>query len=103
MEERLKSLEDYCFRQNNQFQTDVFEAVQSRLESGDGLGFGKRLSLDTPALIAVYAPNKGILFTNMTEDQRDLIVNPLSGLVIYNTDSNKLNLFTTAWEEITST
>lgn len=101
-ETRLKLLEEYCFQQNNRFQTDVFEAVQNKLESGEGFGFGKRLSPDTPALVAVYAPNKGILFSNMTEDQRDDIIDPLAGLVIYNTDTNKLNLYTTTWEEITS-
>ena len=85
-----------------QFQTDVYEALVTRLESGYPLGVGKRLSPDSSALFAVTAPNKGILFPNMTSAQRDLIAFPESGLVIYNTATNKLNVFTTAWEEIQS-
>ena len=93
-------MEDYI--KSYQFKTDVYEALMTLLESGYPLGVGKRLSPDSCALFAVVAPNKGILFPNMTEDMRDAIVNPTSGLVIYNTDTNKLNLFTTTWEEIQS-
>lgn len=88
---------------SNQFQTDVYEALVAKLESGFPLGVGKRLSPDSSALFSVTASNKGILFPNMTQAQRDTIFSPASGLVIYNTDSAKLNLFTTLWEEITST
>lgn len=85
-----------------QFQTDVYEAVISRLESGFPLGVGKRLSHDSCALFGVVAPNKGILFPNMTNTQRDAIINPLPGLVIYNSTDSKLNVFTTIWEQINS-
>lgn len=87
---------------SSQFQTDVYEAFISKLESGFPLGVGKRLSNDSNALFAVIAPNKGILFPNMTEDMRDSLINPEKGLTIYNIDSDKLNVFTTVWEEITS-
>jgi len=44
----------------------------------------------------VYAPTS-------TED-RDLITQPRAGTVIYNTTTNKLNVYNgTAWEEVTST
>lgn len=85
-----------------QFQTDVYEAFISKLESGYPLGVGKRLSQDSNALLGVIAPNKGFLFPNMTETMRDSLINPEKGLVIYNTTTDKLNLFTTTWEEITS-
>jgi len=101
MEERLKKLEDYCFRQNNTFQTDVFEAVLNKLET-EGLGIGKRLSADSSAFFSVTSSNKGIAFPQMTEALRDAIVDPAFGLVIANLNTMKLNVFTTVWEEITS-
>lgn len=38
-----------------------------------------------------------------TTTERDAIKNPQSGQIIYNTTTNKLNVYTTAWEAITST
>lgn len=87
---------------SSQFQTDVYEAFISKLESGYPLGVGKRLSNDSNALLGIFAPNKGILFPNVTTDMRDAMIAPELGLVIYNSDDNKLNVFTGTWEEITS-
>ena len=53
------------------------------------------------ALLDITSTTKGVRFPNMTTGQRDAIAAP-SGLVIYNTTTNKLNVFTTAWEAITS-
>lgn len=44
---------------------------------------------------------QGVLMPNVTEAERDLL-EPVAGTVVYNTTSNKLNVFTTVWEEITS-
>ena len=38
----------------------------------------------------------------MTTVQRDAIPEPILGTQIYNLDTNKLNLYTGAWEEIQS-
>lgn len=38
----------------------------------------------------------------VTTTQRDAIASPTSGMVIYNTTTNKLNVYTTAWEAVTS-
>jgi len=38
----------------------------------------------------------------MTIAQRDAITSPTAGMIIFNTSSNKLNLYTTRWEEISS-
>lgn len=101
-EDRLKKIENFLFSPNYDFQVAVLEAMRSQLETGQALGFGKRTSQDSSALIEMYSLTKGFRFPNMSENQRDAIVNPLAGLVIYNTDTNKLNAFTTAWEAITS-
>ena len=66
------------------------------------LGVGTSADNNAAAAIQVDSTTKGILFPRMTGTQRDAISSPPAGLVIYNTDSNKLNLFTTVWEEITS-
>lgn len=39
----------------------------------------------------------------MTATERDALKNPKAGMVIYNTTTNKLNVYTTTWEAITST
>lgn len=43
----------------------------------------------------------GIVLPRMTGAQRDAL-NPTAGMLIYNTDTNKANLYTNAWEVITS-
>ena len=54
------------------------------------------------AALEVISTTQGILFPRMTTTQRDAISSPAAGLVIYNTTTNKLNVYTTAWEAITS-
>jgi len=38
----------------------------------------------------------------MTTTQRNAISTPLAGIVIYNTSTNKLNVYTGSWEAVTS-
>lgn len=54
------------------------------------------------ARLDVDSTTKGFLPPRMTEAQRDAIATPAAGLMIYNTTTNKLNVFTTTWEVITS-
>lgn len=42
------------------------------------------------------------LIQKMTTAERNAIASPQAGLMIYNTDTNKLNVYTTGWEQITS-
>lgn len=50
----------------------------------------------------IQSTTKGFLPPRMTTTQRDAISSPAAGLIIYNTTTNKLNVYTTAWEAITS-
>ena len=43
---------------------------------------------DTSAILDIVATNRGILVPRMTTSQRDAIVLPATGLLIYNTDDN---------------
>lgn len=54
------------------------------------------------SLLTMDSTVKGFLPPRMTEVQRDAIATPAEGLIIYNLTSHKLNVFTTAWEAITS-
>lgn len=89
MEDRLTAIENYL--KSNQFRTDVYEAFVGKMENGLPLGIGKRLSQDSAAIFAGVSPNKGFAFPQMTEVQRDAIVAPFGGLVIFNTTQNLLN------------
>jgi hypothetical protein len=58
----------------------------------------------TQIMTQYFTENEGgFLPPLMTEIERDDIVSPAEGLVVYNTTSHKLNVYTgSAWEEITS-
>lgn len=59
--------------------------------------------LKPSAMLEVEASDKGFLPPRMTQAQRDAIVSPEAGLVIYNTTSNCLNYRnTTAWVSLCS-
>lgn len=59
---------------------------------------------DLNTLIASYqASLPGLTAKNMTTGQRDAMVSPATGLIIFNTTTSKLNVFTgSAWQVITS-
>ena len=54
------------------------------------------------SILTIESTTKGVLFPRMTTTQRDAISSPAAGLMIYNTTTNKLNVFTTIWEQVTS-
>jgi len=58
---------------------------------------------DPSAALEVNSTTKGFLPPRMTATQRDAIASPATGLVIYNTSTNKLNLYIIdTWLEVTS-
>jgi hypothetical protein len=54
------------------------------------------------AILDVTSTTKGLLFPRMTTTQKNAITGPSAGLVVYDTTLNKLCVFTTVWETITS-
>jgi hypothetical protein len=56
----------------------------------------------TSAALAVNGTTKGFLPPRMTTTQKNAIATPASGLMVYDTNLNKLCVYTTAWEIITS-
>jgi len=59
--------------------------------------------VDDTAQLEVTSTTKGFLPPRLTTTQRDNISSPATGLMIYNTTSDKLNFYNgTNWEEVTS-
>lgn len=54
------------------------------------------------AKLSAASTTQGFLPPRMTTVQRDAISTPAAGLMVYNTTTAKLNVFTTAWEAVTS-
>jgi hypothetical protein len=71
------------------------------LLGGGSLGLGTTTP-NAKAKLQVDSTTQGFLPPRMTTAQRDAITSVPAGLMIYNTDTNKLNVFTTAWEAVTS-
>lgn len=71
------------------------------LKNGGSLGIGTT-SPNSSSLLDVTSTTKGFLPPRMTTTQRDAIASPVEGLVIYNLTTHKLNVYTTAWEQVTS-
>jgi hypothetical protein len=58
--------------------------------------------INASAKLQVDSTTKGFLPPRMTTTERNAIASPAAGLMIYNTTTAKLNVYTTAWEAITS-
>ena len=54
------------------------------------------------AILDLTSTTKAFMPPRMTTTQRNAIGTPTAGMVIYNSSTNKLNVYTTAWEEVTS-
>lgn len=59
-------------------------------------------SINASAKFQVESITKGFLPPRMTTAQKNAIATPTSGLMVYDTTLNKLAVFTTVWETITS-
>jgi len=72
------------------------------LFSSGSMTFGTSPSEVSSAIMAVTSTTKGFLPPVMTTTQKNAIASPAAGLVVYDTDLNKLCVYTTAWQTITS-
>jgi len=64
----------------------------------DLAGVGANIS----SVIEIKSTNRGFLPPRMTTTQKNAIGTPAAGLMVYDTTLNKLCVYTTAWETITS-
>jgi len=91
--------------QNYQFVSgDVIASASMRLTTTSG-GVAintSYASANASAQLDVASTTKGFLPPRMTTTQKNAIASPAAGLVVYDTTLNKLCVYTTAWETITS-
>jgi len=80
-----------------------------RITSDGGIQIGtttaEHSSLDSTCLLQMNSTSRGFRPPAMTTTQRNAIVGPMQGLIIYNATTGKLNFFSgtsSAWEVITS-
>lgn len=72
------------------------------VEPAGSIGIGTTNPVDS-ALLELVSTTQGLLLPRMTEAERDAIGTPATGLLIYNTTTNKLNFrAAAAWEAVTS-
>jgi hypothetical protein len=69
-----------------------------------GVQFGSNLTgyTNSSAALSADSTTKGFLPPRMTTAQKNAIATPAAGLMVYDTTLNKLCVYTTAWETITS-
>jgi hypothetical protein len=71
--------------------------------SSQGLNISAaNIAPDNSAQLQVDSTTKGFLPPRMTTTEKNAIATPAAGLVVYDTTLNKLCVYTTAWETITS-
>jgi hypothetical protein len=72
-----------------------------RMNQAGQLAIGLNPTANSSALLDLQSTTSGTLITRMTEAQRDAIVSPATGLLIYNTDDNEFNFYNgSAWTPI---
>ena len=54
---------------------------------------------DPSALLELFSKSEGLLVPRMTSEERDLIVAPAVGLLIYNTSTSNFNFFDIDWKD----
>lgn len=96
------------------YETTGAAGQQGALNFYDGVNTTSRIIIDTNgnigigttpnanAILDVASTTKAFMPPRMTTTQRGAISSPTAGMVIYNSTTNKLNVYTTAWEAVTS-
>jgi hypothetical protein len=77
-------------------------ARMSGINAADGTFIFGGTSINASAKVQFDSTTKGFLPPRMTTTQKNAIASPAAGLVVYDTTLNKLCVYTTAWETITS-
>jgi hypothetical protein len=91
---RIDSDADISLRTNN--------AESIRINAFNNVGIGTA-SPNASAILDVQSTTKGVRMPNMTTAQKNAIVTPAAGLMVYDTTLSKLCVYSgLAWETVTS-
>lgn len=82
-------------------QINIGNTIYANRASGGSVSIGAT-SPNAKAKLEIASTTQGFLPPRMTTTQRDAIAAPPEGLMVYNLSTHKLNVFTTAWEAVTS-
>jgi len=110
----LKVTDDGLINVNNNAITNVGAVISvsaQRLDSGgvlgvirhqgNQIGMGNNTTGDASALLTLTSTTKGFLPPRMTTTQKNAIATPASGLIVYDTDTNKLACYNgTTWNDL---
>jgi hypothetical protein len=66
------------------------------------VAIGGNFNAVASAILEIRSTTKGFLPPRMTTTEKNAIASPAAGLMVYDTTLNKLCVYTTAWETITS-
>ncbi len=94
LEKRIKALEENQIKvtMSHNADTNVYRSLVRALATNNLLiGSSNTPSANYSALLILESITKGFLPPRMTTAQRNAIVNPVAGLMIYNTTTNVLN------------
>jgi hypothetical protein len=79
-----------------------FVTNEGKVSISDTISGGGNITQIASSVLQVDSTTKGFLPPRMTTTQKNAITTPAAGLVVYDTTLNKLCIYTTAWETITS-
>ena len=100
LENRIKVLED-LLSGSSAFNSKVYNAMVNELSLSKGIGIGNALINGDSVLFSVSSTSKGVRFPRMTTTQRNAIVNPKAGDLIFNTSTGVYNFHNgTSWGAI---
>ena len=88
-------LDVFNFQNTSSVTRATFDTFFGRFAFGNG-------TIEASAVVAMNDTTRGFLPPRMTTTQKNAIASPAAGLVVYDTTLNKLCVYTTAWETITS-
>lgn len=86
---------------------NAYTVMRTNNSTGDAtfdqfVAIGTTSAPNASAALDVVSTTKGFLPPRMTTAQKNAITTPAAGLMVYDTNLNKLCVYTTAWETITS-
>lgn len=108
IEKRIRVLEENQTQtiMSNNADMNILRAVMRALTTENlVIGQNDNSSPTISAILSLNSITKGFLLPRMTTTQRNAIVSPATGLVIYNITTDKINFYdnSATWRVVTST